>query len=44
MKQSSADHRREHLLDPVRIRDGRCVAPTAPGLSAPTHAERATRV
>ncbi|MGH3659113.1 MAG: enolase C-terminal domain-like protein, partial [Micromonosporaceae bacterium] len=28
------DHLHEHFLDPVRIRDGRYLAPTAPGFSA----------
>jgi len=31
------DHLHEHFLDPVRITDGRYVAPTAPGLSAQMH-------
>jgi L-fuconate dehydratase len=28
------DHLHEHFVDPVRIRDGRYLAPTAPGMSA----------
>jgi L-fuconate dehydratase len=28
------DHLHEHFADPVRIRDGRYLAPTAPGFSA----------
>jgi L-fuconate dehydratase len=28
------DHLHEHFVDPVRIRDGRYAAPTAPGMSA----------
>ena len=31
------DHLHEHFTDPVRIRDGRYLAPTAPGLSAEIH-------
>ncbi|MGO1068852.1 L-fuconate dehydratase [Lysobacter sp. CA199] len=31
------DHLHEHFLDPVRIRDGRYLAPTAPGFSAQMH-------
>ncbi|MFC8366129.1 L-fuconate dehydratase [Streptomyces griseorubiginosus] len=33
------DHLHEHFTDPVRIRDGRYLAPTAPGISAEIHAE-----
>jgi L-fuconate dehydratase len=32
------DHLHEHFVDPVRIRDGRYVTPTAPGMSAQMHA------
>jgi L-fuconate dehydratase len=28
------DHLHEHFLDPVRVRNGRYLAPTAPGFSA----------
>ncbi|MDH6455880.1 MULTISPECIES: L-fuconate dehydratase [unclassified Streptomyces] len=31
------DHLHEHFTDPVRIRDGRYLAPTAPGISAEIH-------
>jgi L-fuconate dehydratase len=31
------DHLHEHFVDPVRIRDGRYLAPTAPGYSAQMH-------
>jgi L-fuconate dehydratase len=31
------DHLHEHFIDPVRIRHGRYVAPTRPGLSAQMH-------
>jgi L-fuconate dehydratase len=31
------DHLHEHFVDPVRIRNGRYVAPTAPGMSAEIH-------
>jgi len=31
------DHLHEHFVDPVRIRDGHYLAPTAPGLSAQMH-------
>jgi L-fuconate dehydratase len=31
------DHLHEHFTDPVRIRDGNYLAPTAPGLSAEMH-------
>ncbi|OAH14243.1 enolase C-terminal domain-like protein [Streptomyces jeddahensis] len=31
------DHLHEHFTDPVRIRDGRYLAPTAPGISAEMH-------
>jgi len=33
------DHLHEHFVDPVRIVDGRYVAPTAPGLSAQMHTD-----
>jgi L-fuconate dehydratase len=33
------DHLHEHFVDPVRIRDGRYVTPTAPGMSAQMHPE-----
>jgi L-fuconate dehydratase len=33
------DHLHEHFVDPVRIRAGRYIAPTAPGFSAEMHAE-----
>jgi L-fuconate dehydratase len=33
------DHLHEHFVDPVRIRAGRYVAPTAPGMSAQLRAE-----
>jgi L-fuconate dehydratase len=33
------DHLHEHFVDPVRIRNGRYVTPTAPGMSAQMHAE-----
>ena len=33
------DHLHQHFADPVVIRDGRYVAPTAPGLSAQMHPE-----
>ncbi|WUH89577.1 fuconate dehydratase [Streptomyces sp. NBC_00433] len=35
------DHLHEHFTDPVRIRQGRYLAPTAPGLSAELHAQSA---
>ncbi|WP_333769941.1 L-fuconate dehydratase [Streptomyces sp. IBSBF 2435] len=35
------DHLHEHFTDPVRIRRGRYLAPTAPGLSAELHAQSA---
>jgi L-fuconate dehydratase len=31
------DHLHEHFTDPVRIRDGRYLPPTAPGISAELH-------
>jgi L-fuconate dehydratase len=31
------DHLHEHFTDPVRVRDGRYLAPTAPGISAELH-------
>ena len=36
------DHLHEHFTDPVRIRGGRYLAPTAPGMSAQIHAETLT--
>jgi len=33
------DHLHEHFTDPVRIQDGRYLAPTAPGMSAQIHAD-----
>ncbi|MFF7281262.1 enolase C-terminal domain-like protein [Streptomyces griseorubiginosus] len=36
------DHLHEHFTDPVRIRDGRYLAPTAPGISAELHADSVT--
>ncbi|MFC8430912.1 L-fuconate dehydratase [Streptomyces sp. NPDC057253] len=36
------DHLHEHFTDPVRIRDGRYLAPTAPGISAEIHADSVT--
>lgn len=33
------DHLHEHFVDPVRIRDGRYLAPTAPGASTQMHPE-----
>ncbi|WP_188191507.1 L-fuconate dehydratase [Nonomuraea sp. SYSU D8015] len=33
------DHLHEHFVDPVVVRDGRYVAPTAPGFSAEMHPE-----
>jgi len=33
------DHLHEHFTDPVRIRKGHYLAPTAPGLSAEMHAD-----
>jgi L-fuconate dehydratase len=33
------DHLHEHFIDPVRLRDGRYLAPTVPGLSAQMHPE-----
>jgi L-fuconate dehydratase len=33
------DHLHEHFTDPVRVRDGRYLAPTAPGMSAELRAE-----
>ncbi|MCE6998567.1 L-fuconate dehydratase [Saccharothrix sp. S26] len=33
------DHLHEHFTDPVRIRDGHYLAPTAPGISAELHPE-----
>jgi L-fuconate dehydratase len=33
------DHLHEHFVDPVRIRDGRYLAPTAPGMSAELRAQ-----
>jgi L-fuconate dehydratase len=33
------DHLHEHFLDPVRIRDGRYLAPSMPGFSAEMHAQ-----
>ncbi|MFI0898951.1 enolase C-terminal domain-like protein [Streptomyces sp. NPDC020983] len=35
------DHLHEHFTDPVRIRGGHYLAPTAPGLSAELHAQSA---
>jgi L-fuconate dehydratase len=32
------DHLHEHFVDPVRLREGRYLAPTAPGFSAQMHA------
>ncbi|WP_030441216.1 L-fuconate dehydratase [Actinoplanes subtropicus] len=37
------DHLHEHFVDPVRIVDGRYVAPTAPGLSAQMHPDSLKR-
>ncbi|MFJ4466450.1 enolase C-terminal domain-like protein [Streptomyces sp. NPDC089424] len=37
------DHLHEHFLDPVRIRDGHYLAPTAPGFSATMHPESLAR-
>ena len=37
------DHLHEHFTDPVRIRDGHYLAPTAPGLSAEMHPESVAR-
>ena len=36
------DHLHEHFTDPVRIKGGRYLAPTAPGMSAQIHAETLT--
>ncbi len=36
------DHLHEHFIDPVRIRAGRYLAPTAPGFSAEMHHESLT--
>ena len=36
------DHLHEHFADPVRVRGGRYLAPTAPGMSAQIHAETLT--
>ena len=36
------DHLHEHFLDPVRVRDGRYVAPTLPGYSAEMRSESLT--
>jgi L-fuconate dehydratase len=36
------DHLHEHFTDPVRIRDGRYLAPSAPGMSAEIKAESRT--
>ncbi|PRY36757.1 enolase C-terminal domain-like protein [Umezawaea tangerina] len=36
------DHLHEHFTDPVRIRDGHYLAPTAPGISAQLHAASIT--
>jgi L-fuconate dehydratase len=36
------DHLHEHFTDPVRIRDGHYLAPTAPGISAELHQESLT--
>ena len=36
------DHLHEHFIDPVVIRDGRYVAPTAPGFSATMRPETLT--
>ena len=33
------DHLHEHFVDPVRVRQGRYLAPSAPGLSAEMHPE-----
>ncbi|MDT0610396.1 enolase C-terminal domain-like protein [Streptomyces lancefieldiae] len=35
------DHLHEHFTDPVRLRDGRYLAPTAPGIGARLHARSA---
>ncbi|ACU73781.1 Mandelate racemase/muconate lactonizing protein [Catenulispora acidiphila DSM 44928] len=37
------DHLHEHFTDPVRIRDGHYLAPTAPGLSAEMYPESVAR-
>jgi len=37
------DHLHEHFVDPVRIRDGRYLAPTAPGFSAEMHSRSLQR-
>ncbi len=36
------DHLHEHFLDPVRVRDGRYIAPTLPGYSAEMRSESLT--
>jgi L-fuconate dehydratase len=36
------DHLHEHFTDPVRIRDGRYLAPAAPGISAELHSRSVT--
>jgi L-fuconate dehydratase len=37
------DHLHEHFLDPVRIRAGRYLAPSAPGFSAQMHQDSLAR-
>jgi L-fuconate dehydratase len=37
------DHLHEHFVDPVRIRQGRYLAPSAPGLSAEMHSDSMAR-
>ncbi len=36
------DHLHEHFTDPVRIRDGRYLAPAAPGIGAQMHPRSVT--
>ena len=35
----NVDHLHEHFVDPVSVREGRYLAPTAPGYSARMHAD-----
>jgi L-fuconate dehydratase len=37
------DHLNEHFTDPVQIRNGRYIAPTAPGMSAQLRADAIER-
>jgi L-fuconate dehydratase len=37
------DHLHEHFVEPIRIRDGRYLAPSAPGFSAQMHRQSIER-